>query len=352
MEKITVSVARPYDVIVERGGAAMAGELIGEVKSPCRVLLVSDDNVYPIYGEKVTESLSRAGFKVSSFVIEHGEASKNPAVLFSILEKAAEESITRSDLFVALGGGVVGDITGLSAALFLRGVDYVGIPTSLLSMVDSSVGGKTAVDLPSGKNLVGAFHQPIRVICDPDTLATLPEYYFADGSAEVVKYGMIADSEILSMIVSSGVENNIEELILRSVKIKRDIVERDEFDRGDRKLLNFGHTVGHAVEIAAEFSVSHGRGVAYGMTAITAAAEKLGLASGCSGILKKALEAAGLDNSLPPYSGDELIDTMLRDKKREGDSITLVIPSEPGKCVLHGLPVSQLRELLFGEGRA
>ena len=351
MEKITVSVARPYDVIVERGAAVRAGELISEVKKPCRVLLVSDDNVYPIYGGTVTESLSRVGFTVSSFVFEHGEASKNPSVLFSILEAAAKESITRSDLFVALGGGVVGDITGLSAALYLRGVDYVGIPTSLLCMVDSSVGGKTAVDLPAGKNLVGAFHQPIRVICDPDTLETLPEYYLTDGAAEVVKYGMIADSDILSMIVSSGVESNIEELILRSVKIKRDIVERDEFDRGDRKLLNFGHTVGHAVEIAADFSVSHGRGVAYGMTAITAAAEKLGLAKDCSEILKKALEAAGLDSSLPPYSGSELIDTMQRDKKREGDTITLVIPSVPGECRLQAFPVSQLGELLFGEVR-
>ena len=346
-KRITVDVKNKYDVIVGRGILSRSGELTANISRPCRVLIVTDDNVAPLYLDTVKRSFENAGFSPVSYVIPHGEQSKNSTELFSILGFAAGEKLTRSDIFAALGGGVVGDITGLAASLYLRGVKYVGIPTTLLSMVDSSVGGKTAVDLPEGKNLVGAFHQPSLVICDPDSLSTLPDEFVSDGSAEVVKYGMIEDKEILGIIENGGVMANVDELIYRSVKIKRDIVCRDEFDRGDRKLLNFGHTVGHAIEQKSNFTLSHGRAVAYGMVAVTAAAEKLSLCSGCNAPLLKALKACGLGTELPEMKTDELIDVMLNDKKREGDNITLVLPRELGKCALHDIPVSELRKTLF-----
>ena len=349
IKKISGDVNRPYDVMIGRGILKDAGSLVSEVSKPCRALIVTDDNVAPLYLDTVKKSFKDAGFSPVPYVIPHGEASKNPTELFSILGFAAGEKLTRSDIFVALGGGVIGDITGLSAALYLRGVKYVGIPTTLLSMVDSSVGGKTAVDLPEGKNLVGAFHQPSLVICDPNTLSSLPSDFVADGSAEVVKYGMIEDKAILDIIENGGVMANVDELIYRSVKIKRDIVCRDEFDRGDRKLLNFGHTIGHAIELKSNFALSHGRSVAYGMTAVTAAAERLGLCKNCSAPLYRALKKCELDPKMPKMNADELIDVMLNDKKREGDKITLVLPSELGKCILSDISVNELRATLFSE---
>jgi 3-dehydroquinate synthase len=241
-------------------------------------------------------------------------------------------------MLAALGGGVVGDITGFVSAIYLRGVDYIQIPTTILAAVDSSVGGKTGVDLSTGKNLVGAFHQPVAVLCDTNVFATLPKAVYADGMAEVIKHGMIADREMLLSL------NDIApvEMCYRNVAIKTGLVEKDEFDTGVRRLLNFGHTVGHAVEAVSGYRVSHGSAVAVGMTVITRAGEKSGLTDkACLGDLVKALERYGLPTRCE-FSAKELAAAALHDKKRLGGTVTLVIPKKTGQAELCDIPVEQL----------
>jgi len=329
-----------YPVVIGEG--MDFGKLALDVKKPCRVVVVSDDNVFPLYGDAVIESFVESGYIVSGYIVTNGEGSKNLDVVSRLLRFLVDQSITRQDILVALGGGVVGDITGFVSAVYLRGVDFIQLPTTVLAAVDSSVGGKTGVDLPKGKNLVGAFHQPLAVFCDTGTFATLPKAVHADGMAEVVKHGMIADGDMLRNLG----ELSVSEICRRNVAIKAGIVEKDEFDTGIRKLLNFGHTVGHAVEALSDYCISHGSAVAIGMTVITRASEKTGLTeSACLDELKKVLEDLGLPTSCK-YSAEELAKAALCDKKRSGDAITLVIPKRIGHAELHELPVSQLEKFI------
>ena len=329
-----------YPVIIGEG--LDFGKLALNVKKPCRVVVVSDDNVFPLYGDAVIKNLIDNGYKVSGYIVTNGEGSKNLDVASRLLRFLVDQSITRQDILVALGGGVVGDIAGFVSAVYLRGVDFIQLPTTILAAVDSSVGGKTGVDLPEGKNLVGAFHQPLAVFCDTSTFATLPEAVRADGMAEVVKHGMIADADMFRGLA----EMPLAEMCKRNVEIKAGIVEKDEFDTGIRKLLNFGHTVGHAIETLSDYRISHGSAVAIGMTVITRASEKAGLTeSACLEELKKVLEHLGLPTSCK-YSAKELAGAALHDKKRSGDTITLVIPKKIGRAELHELPVSQLENFI------
>ncbi|MBR6504013.1 MAG: 3-dehydroquinate synthase, partial [Firmicutes bacterium] len=244
----------------------------------------------------------------------------------------------------ALGGGVVGDIAGLAASLYLRGVKLVQIPTTLLAMVDSSVGGKTAVDLPEGKNLLGSFYQPHRVICDPDVLDTLPEDIFADGCAEVIKYGQICRKEIFDWMADP--KARMEELITECIRIKRDIVQRDEKDTGERQLLNFGHTFGHGIEKCSGYEISHGRAVAMGMVLMARGAAKMGTGTEeCLHTLVRVIERAGLPTETG-FTADELFEAVLSDKKRAGDFITLVIPDHTGHCRLERMPVETAKQYL------
>jgi len=340
-EEVTVCTrAGEYTVVI--GGGLDYGRLALTAKKPCKAVVVSDDNVFPLYGEAALASFRANGYQASRFVIKNGEASKTLATVERLLAFLANENVTRSDLLIALGGGVVGDLTGFAAAVYLRGVDFIQLPTTVLAAVDSSVGGKTGVDLPAGKNLAGAFHQPIAVLCDTDTFATLPKEVYADGMAEVIKHGMIADRELLLSLGSLPPA----EMCRRNVEIKARVVEEDEFDTGVRRLLNFGHTVGHAVEALSGYRVSHGRAVAIGMAVITRACVRNGLTDpACLGDLENALALYGLPARCE-YTAKELARAALHDKKRAGGTISLVIPKKTGRAGIYDLPIEQLEDFI------
>lgn len=269
--------------------------------------------------------------------------------LGAILEFLAENQLTRTDMVLALGGGVAGDMAGFAAAVYLRGVEYIQVPTTFLAAIDSSVGGKTAVDLKAGKNMAGSFWQPSLVLCDTSVIAGLPDQIFLDGVAECIKYGILADSSLLDRISTEGCRARIEDTIARCVEIKRDAVMADEYDRGQRQLLNLGHTTGHAVERLSGFKISHGRAVAIGLVVAARAAERLGLTEeACADKIKNVVAGAGLPVDCP-YSPRELAQAALSDKKRGGESISLVIPKKIGKCELHRIPVEEL-EAFFAAG--
>jgi 3-dehydroquinate synthase len=339
MRTIKVNASKEYDVLVGAGLLDSAGERISAVAGGDLAVVVTDDIVAGLYLDRLTDSLSDAGYRTCVFELENGESSKNTQNYIKLLNFLSEHGATRSDIVIALGGGVVGDLAGFAAATYMRGVPYVQIPTTLLAAVDSSVGGKTAIDLTAGKNLAGAFYQPEIVICDHDLLKTLPERIFADGMAEVIKYGVIADPELFRM-------TDLEEIIARCVTIKRDVVCEDEFETGARKILNFGHTVGHAVEKLSGYAISHGEAVAIGMTVETRAAVSEGFCGeACLDKLIKAL----IQSKLPfesPYSAGELFRAAGSDKKRRGDMITLIFPQEIGKCVLHDVEVNELERII------
>ncbi len=341
-----------YDIPIGRGLSHRVGELATAVIAPCRALLLSDDTVDGLYGTRVETSLSAAGYTVIRHVIPHGEASKSAGSLLELLEHMASEHLTRTDCLVALGGGVVGDLGGFAAAVYLRGIRFLQIPTTLLAMVDASVGGKTAIDLAAGKNLAGAFHQPSLVICDPDLLATLPPAIFADGMAEVIKYAFISDKPLYDVLTSGdictaalpgdGQEDRLSAVIRLCVEDKRALVEADETDKGARQLLNLGHTVGHAVEACSRFAISHGSAVALGMVIITRAAEARQVcAPGTTEALLSLLERYCLPTTCP-FTTEELYAIALSDKKRDGGSITLVVPYGIADSRLVTVPVDAL----------
>jgi len=345
MKQITVKVAKSYDIFIGNGILDEAGARIAAVLGQSRAMIVTDDTVDALYAARLEKSLNGAGLPTQKFVIPHGEASKNMRTLTALLEALAQAAFSRSDILVALGGGVVGDLTGFAAATFLRGVRYVGIPTTVLSAVDSSVGGKTAVDLDAGKNLAGAFWQPSLVLCDPETLSTLTPEIRADGFAEVIKYGMISDAALFAMLHRPH-ELDMEEIIARCVQAKADVVEQDELDLGLRKLLNYGHTAGHAIEAHSDFSIMHGHGVAIGMMIAARYAAGRGL---CPADLPEKQEALIRLYNLPtesPYPPSLLYETTTRDKKRAGQKIDIVIPKAIGECVLLRIDVEELRDYL------
>ena len=342
MTTVTVRASRPYEVTIGRGlldtvGRQAAGQWKGRSAA-----VVSDSTVAPLYLNRVKDSLERAGFRVHSFVFPAGEDQKNGGTYLKLLEFLAARRLTRADGLIALGGGVVGDLAGFAAATFLRGIGFLQLPTTLLAAVDSSVGGKTAIDLTNGKNLAGAFYQPQAVLCDLDTLDTLPAEVFADGCAEVIKYGMIGDPALLARLETVDFRADPEELVARCVAQKRDLVEQDEFDTGARQLLNLGHTVGHGVEACSGYTVSHGRAVAIGMTLVTRAAVAFGRCPAeVLPRLRRLLERYGLPDATA-YSAQALYEKTLSDKKRSGDTISLVVPIAWGASQLVRIPVSEL----------
>lgn len=339
MKTITVNASKKYEVRIEDGLLQKAGQHIAEIHKPCPCMLVSDETVFALYGQTVVNSLQNAGFAVQTFLIKPGESSKSTENLVKLWEYLAECKITRSDLLVALGGGVVGDLTGFAAATFLRGIRFVQLPTTLLAMVDSSVGGKTAVDLQHGKNLAGAFYQPSLVLCDPTALNTLSSGIFADGMAEVIKYGFINRPDLLKILQN---DYDIADIIALCVEDKRDIVETDERDNGCRQLLNLGHTLAHGIELHSDYTVSHGSAVATGMVLITKAA----IANGLCGtdtldILLQLLNKFALPTETI-YTCEQLCEAALEDKKRKGGFITLVVPTQTGKSELKKMSVDAL----------
>ena len=348
MRKLTVSASRTYDIIIGSDLLDFAGELSAKVISPCRTVIISDDTVAALYSERLIVSLKAAGYTPELFVIPHGEESKSAESYIRILNFLADMQLSRSDCVFALGGGVVGDLAGFVAATYLRGIRFIQIPTTLLSMVDSSVGGKTAINLGAGKNLAGAFYQPSLVICDYSTLATLPDETFSDGCAEVIKYGIINDKPLFEKL-KNPILPQIEDIIENCVRNKRDIVNKDERDNGVRQLLNLGHTAGHAVEKCSDFEISHGSAVAIGTVLITRAAASLGY---CTADDVQQTEEIFKAYNLPtkcPFDAKSLASVAQGDKKRAGAKINLVIPFGIGSCKLVPTPVEEL-EAIFSKG--
>jgi len=341
--RIDVKVGVGYGVEIGHGLLPTVGERLRALcpRAKCAAV-VTDTNVAPLYLETLTESLEAQGFSPLSFTIPAGELSKNGSTYLALLEFLAQEQVTRSDVLLALGGGVVGDLCGFAAATYLRGVDYVQIPTTLLAAVDSSVGGKTAIDLAAGKNLAGAFYQPAAVYCDLDTFVTLPDAVFADGCAEMIKYGMLGSTTLLDRMAREDFHEQLEALVAHCVGMKRDLVERDERDHGDRQRLNLGHTIGHAIEACSEYAVSHGQSVAIGMAIITRAAVRRGL---CPVEAMEILDALLLRFDLPNqtnYPAEALYAAALGDKKRQGDVLTIIVPRALGKSERMTIPVEEL----------
>lgn len=346
MTTVHVSASKKYDVIIGEGLINQAGRHVSQVVSPCTAAIISDSNVWPLYGEVVEKSMQQAGFRTCAYVFPAGEESKTAQTYLSILNFLAENQITRADLLIALGGGVVGDITGFAAATYLRGIPYVQIPTSLLAMVDSSVGGKTAIDLPSGKNLVGAFYQPRLVLCDINALNTLPTEIFRDGCAEVIKYGILYDEALFDHLSDNGLSFAREDVISRCVALKRDVVAQDEFDTGARQRLNLGHTIGHGIEAGSQFSVSHGKAVAIGMAiAAKAAAGRTICTKEAERRILQVLETFGLPTKTA-LSAKELYTYALSDKKRFGNTINLIVPERIGSCLIYPINIHDLEEFL------
>ena len=340
MKTVTVNASKKYDIHIGSGLLSTIGAEVKKLGRVQKVCIVSESTVFPLYGSVVRNSLENAGFSVISHVFPAGEESKNPMVFLGLLNFLAENKLTRSDLIVALGGGVTGDLAGFAAATFLRGIRFVQVPTTLLAAVDSSVGGKTAIDLPAGKNLVGAFCQPSLVLCDTDTLKSLPEDIFRDGCAEVIKYGILYDPELFAHLEEHGLDFDREAVITRCVELKRDVVVEDEFDTGLRMKLNLGHTIGHGVEARSNFQLSHGKSVAIGMAIVSRASHCPDTDRILDIIVKFGLPAA------TNYPAEDIYTYTLSDKKRSGGTVNLIIPKAIGDCAIVPTPVETLKSFI------
>lgn len=346
IQTIPVRTAPDYTVSIGPGLLTSCGQRLREVLGPCRAAVIADSTVAPLYAPAVTASLSAAGFSVCSYQFPAGEAHKNLSTLSEILEFLAREHLTRSDCVVALGGGVAGDMAGFAAAVYLRGIRCVQLPTTLLAAVDSSVGGKTAIDLAAGKNLAGAFLQPAAVLCDTDCLRSLPAAVFADGAAEAIKTGVLSGETLFSLFEDGTLTDAPAEIIARCIRYKAGVVERDEKERGERRKLNLGHTAGHAIEKCSGYAIPHGHAVAVGLAVMARASERLGWAEpGVSARIAACLEKNGLPTGTD-YPAEALAQAALADKKRSGDSITIVVPRAIGGCELKRIPVTELLPII------
>ncbi|MBR3737951.1 MAG: 3-dehydroquinate synthase [Eubacterium sp.] len=348
MKKVSVNAGKGYEILIEEGILPYCGSYIKKIKPAKKVCVISDTNVYKLYGKTVKESLQKSGFEIIEFVFKAGEESKTTKTVVSMVEFMAENEMTREDLVVALGGGVCGDMAGFASAIYLRGIDFVQIPTSLLAQVDSSVGGKTAVDLPQGKNLCGAFHQPILVLIDPCTLKSLSTGYFSDGMAEAIKMGCIKSASLFEKIAKNNLKEDLIDIIYECVALKAGVVERDEKEHGERALLNFGHTAGHAIEKLHNFSgISHGAAVGIGMLLICEAAERNGLTKkGCKSRIEEVLKTynlpTGVDDSL-----SDIVSSMNADKKRTGKDIKFIMIKDIGEGFINPIEYKEI-ERFFG----
>lgn len=342
--KLTVNLGKnSYPIYIENGILKKSGEYISQIFKGQKIMVISDDNVFPLYGQQIMDSLN--DYECHFLVLPHGEPTKNFQSLPKIYTAMLDAKLTRSDLVIALGGGVIGDLAGFAASSYLRGVKLVQIPTSLLAQVDSSVGGKVAVDLPQGKNLVGAFFQPKMVLIDPEVLNTLPEHFIKDGMGEVIKYGCIKDTTLFGRLCSHSsfedLNSELPEIIAGCVNIKRIVVEADQFDTGERMLLNFGHTLAHTIEQYYNYErESHGEAVGIGMYQITRLAEEKGLtAPGCADRIRNALEIYGLPSSCGlPLS--DLTKAITLDKKNLNGHLNIVLLNEIGDSFVHPTDIS------------
>lgn len=347
LKTLTVALPHdPYDILIGPGALAEAGPRVAALAGS-GVMVVSDETVWNLHGPALRQALAGAGVPFDTVVVPAGEASKSLACLHRLYESFAGAGLARDGLVLAFGGGVVGDLAGYAAATWMRGVRYVQIPTTLLAQVDSSVGGKTAVDLPSGKNLVGAFHQPRLVLADTALLDTLPPRELACGMGEVVKYGAIADAAFFARLAGPDTAPSMEEIVHTCCAIKAGIVARDERDNGERKLLNFGHTLGHAVETLGGYArFGHGQAVAVGMVLAARMGEKLGFTpAGCADALCQTLARWDLPTE-SPYPPEALMPHVTLDKKRRGDGVDMVMLRDIGQAEVVCLALADVEKLL------
>lgn len=347
MKTIEINTGRKYKVLLGNGIIDSVGELIKQANLSGKICVITDKNVDALYSNRLIKNLTNSGYEVYKQVVEGGENSKTGHEFLRICEFLAEKSFTRTDTVLALGGGIVGDLTGFIASAFARGIKFVQVPTTLLSLVDSSVGGKTAINLSYGKNLVGAFYQPNLVIGDLDTLKTLPDEEFSCGMAEVIKYATVFDKSLFELLERNRKED-LEEVVRRCICLKKSVVEVDEFDNGQRQLLNFGHTLGHSIEQASGFIISHGIAVGIGMVEIVKASVKAGY---CDKSILDRISNLLLLNGLRidcPYSIKELFETTLVDKKRKGKSISPVVCKGIGACEVEEMSIGKWKEFVLG----
>lgn len=337
-----------YPIYIKNGLLDEIGSEVKKIYKGRKIAIVTDYNVNEFYGEKVTSSLKAEGFKTFKIVVKAGEESKSIETLLEVYNKLLDFKINRGDIIIALGGGVVGDMTGFAASTLLRGIPLIQIPTTLLAQVDSSVGGKVAVDLPRGKNLVGSFYMPKAVFIDPLLLGTLNDKVFNDGMGEVIKYGAIKDSELFNKLMNyenkEAALKDIGKIIYTCCRIKATIVERDERDTGERMLLNFGHTIGHAIEQFYNYTeYSHGEAVAMGMYAMTKLGEEIGMTKiGTSTIIKDILIKYNLPWTLPDITTEVIIETISHDKKNIGDSMNFILIETIGKSFIGKIEVGKI----------
>ena len=330
-----------YNILIEKGLLSKLGEELKKIYFGEKIFIITDENVDKYYGDKVKDELDKAGYKTRKMVLTPGEETKSFSTLPSIYNELLDFKLTRKELIITLGGGVIGDLGGFAASTFLRGVSFVQIPTSLLAQVDSSVGGKVAVDLEKGKNLVGSFYQPKAVFIDPDVLNTLPEKFYKDGMAEVIKYGCIKDRDFFYMLKSlksrEEVMNNIEDILYKCCYIKKSVVERDENDLGERMLLNFGHTLGHAIEKYYNFTgYSHGEAVAIGMYNISLKSEDEGITEkSVSEEIKEILINYDLPYEVDIKDNNKIIDTISLDKKNIGNVLKVILLKSIGESIIY-----------------
>ena len=342
---IHVKTGVPYDVIIQRGILQSCGELVKQIlPKASRCVIVSDSNVAPLYADAVKASLEAAGYTASINVFPAGEENKRLSAIVGMYEAFTSAELSRSDFAVALGGGVTGDMCGFAAATYLRGIPFVQIPTTVLSQNDSSVGSKTGIDLDCGKNLVGSFHQPCLVLADADTLSTLPQRYVTDGFGEIIKHGCIKSADLFQLIEEHATDmNQIEELTARSIAIKAGVVERDEKESGERMLLNFGHTMGHAIEKCAHYTgIAHGEAVGIGMLIMARAGEAAGLTqSGTAERIESVLKNCGMPIT-STFTAEEICSAAMLDKKRRGETMNIVLLREIGESFVYKIKCSDL----------
>lgn len=341
--------SKKYDIVVQNGLIKNLGYEINNIYINKKIAVITDENVFAIHGSYVKQALEKWHYDCKFIVIEPGESSKSMETLKSVYEQLIDFNLTRSDLIIALGGGVVGDLSGFAASTYLRGVDYVQVPTTLLAQIDSSIGGKVAVNLEQGKNLIGSFYHPKKVLIDPDVLDTLTDKFIKDGLGEVIKYACIRDSAFFQMLLSINTKeqlfNNLEYIIYTCLNIKRELIEKDEYDKGERMLLNFGHTLGHAIEKYFKYEYSHGEGVSLGMYYITEKSEALGITEpGTAEKIKNMLINFNIDDNLPDLNMNMIKDTVLLDKKNISGNMNLILLRKIGDAFIKSVPIKDINK--------
>ncbi|WDV44336.1 3-dehydroquinate synthase [Clostridiaceae bacterium M8S5] len=340
---------KQYSIIIEKGILKNIGNEIKKIYNNRKIAIITDSNVEKLYGEEMINSLTNHDFETKTIVIQPGEKSKSLDIATNIYKELLDFEISRGDMIIAFGGGVVGDLAGFVSSTLLRGIPFIQVPTSLLAQIDSSVGGKVAVNLLEGKNLVGSFYHPEVVFIDPEVLKTLDKRFLYDGMAEVIKYGCIRDEELFNKLMKiKGEEelfNNMEEIIQNCCLIKRDIVERDEKDDGERMLLNFGHTLGHAIEKYYDYNkYTHGEAVAIGMYNITKKSEDMGMTiEGTTKLLEEIIKKFNLSYEMPEMDNEILAKTIGLDKKNKGDSLNIILLKQIGESFIKKISKNDIK---------